>query len=71
MGLSAWLAAFVLLPLLVALAVGLVALRAAERTDLGRRALSSPVGPWLLRAGLAVVFLLALADLVTELQLLT
>jgi hypothetical protein len=69
-GLVAWLAVFVLLPLLVALAVGLVALRAAERTGPGRRALSSPVGPWLLRVGLAVVFVLALADLVTELQLL-
>ena len=30
----------------------------------GRRALASPVGPWLLRAALAVVFVLALADLV-------
>ena len=65
-GLAAWAVVFPLLPLLAALALGLVALRLTERTAAGRRVVSSPVGPWVLRLGLAVVFVLALVEIVTD-----
>ncbi len=65
-GLVAWVVAFPVLPLLAALALGLIALRLADRTDVGHRMITSPVGPWVLRLGLAVVFVLAVADLASE-----
>jgi len=65
-GMAAWAVVFPLLPLLAALALGLVALRLAERTAVGRPVVTSPVGPWALRLGLAVVFGLAVVEIVTE-----
>ena len=70
LGLAAWVVAFPLLPLLAVLTAGFVVLRLADRTGPGHRAVSSPVGPWLLRVGLAALFVLAVADLVTELRIL-
>ena len=69
-GLVAWVVVFPLLPLLAALALGLVGLRLAERTTVGHRVVTSPVGPWVLRLGLAVVFVLAVVDLVAEVRVL-
>ena len=65
-GLVAWVVVFPLLPLLAALALGFVALWLADRTAAGHRMITSPVGPWVLRVGLAVVFVLALAEIASE-----
>lgn len=66
LGLAAWVVVFLLLPLLAVLTAGFVVLRLADHTGPGHRLVSSPVGPWLLRAGLAVLFVLAVADIATE-----
>ncbi|WP_432479154.1 hypothetical protein [Nocardioides sp. GXQ0305] len=65
-GLAAWLVVFPLLPLVAALAIGLVGLRLVDRTAVGHRVLGSPVGPWVLRAALAVVFVAAVVELVGD-----
>jgi hypothetical protein len=70
-GLAAWLVVFPLLPLLAALALGALALGALRRRPTGRRLLASPVGPWVLRAALSVVFALAVLDIARDVRLLT
>lgn len=70
-GLAAWLVAFPLLPLLGALALGAVALGALRRRPTGRQLLASPVGPWVLRGLLSVVFALAVLDIARDVQVLT
>ena len=71
LGLAAWVVVFLLLPLLAVLTAGFVVLRLTDRTGPGHRWVSSPAGPWLLRAGLAVLFVLAVADIATEVTQLT
>jgi hypothetical protein len=70
-GLAAWLVVFPLLPLLAALALGALALGALRRRPTGQRLLASPVGPWVLRAALSVVFALAVLDIARDVRLLT
>jgi hypothetical protein len=70
-GLAAWVVMVLPLPFLLVLLTGRILLWALARTDPGRRALGSPVGPWLLRAGLAVLFLLAVLDINRDVVLLT
>jgi hypothetical protein len=65
-GLVAWLVVFPLLPLVAALALGLVGLRLVDRTAVGHRVLGSSVGPWLLRGALAAVFVAAVVELVGD-----
>jgi hypothetical protein len=71
LGLAAWVVMVLPVPLLVALTTGFVSLRLLDRTGPGHRVLSSPVVPWLLRAGLAVLFVLAVADLVNDVSALS
>ena len=70
-GLLAWVVAFPLLPFVAVLALGFVTLRALRTEAFGRRLLASPWPPWLLRAALAVVFALAVLDLVRDVAALT
>lgn len=70
-GVAAWVVAVLPLPFLLVLAAGRGLLWTLARTDPGRRVLASPVGPWLLRAGLAVLFLLAVLDISRDVALLT
>lgn len=70
-GLAAWLVVFPLLPLLAALALGALALGALRRRPDGRQLLASPVGPWVLRAALSVLFALAVLDIARDVQMLT
>jgi hypothetical protein len=65
-GLAAWVVAFPLLPVLAVLALGTVGLCLADRTAAGHRVVGSPIGPWLLRAALAVVFVAAVVDLIGD-----
>lgn len=69
-GLLAWVVVFPLLPLVAALAVGLVALLLAERTPTGHRVVSSSAGPWLLRLGLTVLFGLAVVQIASTVAVL-
>ena len=44
---------------------------ALRGTETGARALDSPIGPWVLRGALAVVFALAVVDLARDVSVLT
>ena len=55
-----------LLPALVVLALGFLAVEAVRRTRGGPALLAQPAWPWLGRAALAVVFVVALLELVGE-----
>ena len=55
-----------LVPFLVALLVGMAVLAALRRTHGGGAVLSHPAWPWLFRAALAVLFVVALAGLVRD-----
>lgn len=70
-GLAAWVVALPLLPLLLALAAGVLLLELARRREVTRRVVELPAWPWLLRAGLVAVFVLALRDLVDDVRILT
>ena len=63
-GLAPWV---LLLPVTLALAAGFAALRTLRRYDTGRAFLASPWPAWILRAGLAVLFVAALVDLRNDL----
>jgi hypothetical protein len=63
-----WLATFVLLPLLAVLAVGFLAWWGLQRTGWSQHPLLRTGAPWLARAGLAVVFVLAVASLVADVR---
>lgn len=65
LGLAAWLVTFPLLPLLAALLGGMVGLWWLRQRAPGRRLLAGPL-PWLARGVLAVVFVLAVLDLVAD-----
>jgi len=69
-GMAAWIGMFPLLPLLVVLGAGFLALRASRRSPTGRRLVESPVGPWLLRVALAVLFVAAVADIARDVSVL-
>lgn len=62
-GLAAWVVTVLPLPFLLVLAAGRVVLWGLHRSPAGRRVLGAPAGPWLLRAGLACLFVLAVLDI--------
>lgn len=68
LGLLPWL---VLLPLTAALAGGFAAVRWLRRTDGGRTLLASRWPAWVVRAGLAVLVVLAITDLVRDVHTLS
>jgi hypothetical protein len=70
-GLVAWLVVFPLLPLLAARAFGAVALGALRRHPASAGVVTSPVAPWVLRAGLMVVFAAAVLDTARDVRLLS
>jgi hypothetical protein len=65
-----WAVAFPALPALLALTLLWLGKQAAASTSWGSRLLSSPLGPWLARAALAVVFLLSAAALADDVAVL-
>lgn len=58
-------------PIVVALIVGWALLTALRHTEAGAAALAHPAAGWLVRAGLTVVFVLSLVDLVDDTLILT
>lgn len=67
-GLAPWV---LLLPVGLILAVGFLAFRAWRRSEDGRELLASPWPAWALRGGLAVVFVMSLLDLRSDLATLS
>jgi hypothetical protein len=67
LGLAPWV---LLLPLGLILVGGWLALRALRRTGPGHRLLTSPWPAWVLRVGLAALFVMALLDLRSDLMVL-
>ena len=67
-GLAPWV---LLLPVTLALAAGFTAFRSLRRYDTGRALLVSAWPAWMLRAGLAVLFVAALIDLRNDLDALS
>ncbi|WP_068112561.1 hypothetical protein [Nocardioides dokdonensis] len=63
-GLAPWVLLF---PVTLALAAGFTAFRSLRRSNTGRALLVSPWPAWMLRAGLAVLFVAALIDLRNDL----
>ncbi len=70
-GVLVWFVVFPLLPLLALLLAGFAARFGLRRDDAGARLLASPVGPWLARGVLAVVFVLALGNIAGDVRTLT
>jgi hypothetical protein len=63
-GFAPWVLLF---PVTLALAAGFTSLRTLRRSDAGRALLISPWPAWILRAGLAILFVAALVDLRNDL----
>ena len=70
-GVLVWFVAFPLLPLLALLLAGFAARFGLRRDDAGARLLASPIGPWVARGVLAVVFVLAVVDIAGDVRTLT
>lgn len=68
LGLLPWIP---LLPLALILLGGFLALRALRRLEVGRDFLAQAWPGWVLRAGLAALFLFSVVDLVTDVEQLT
>ncbi|QBR91370.1 hypothetical protein [Nocardioides euryhalodurans] len=70
-GVGVWVVFIPMLPIMLALVAGWLMLRLLRGTAAGARALDSPVGPWVLRGWLAVVFALAVVDIARDVAVLT